>query len=307
MVLKSDGSGLYATKDLALAKRKFDDFKVDTSIYIVDAAQTLHFKQVFKTLELMGYERAKNCVHIPYGQVVLPDGKMSSRKGTVIFFSQLRNLLNEDIEKNFLAKYDPDAPASAAKVEEPAADAAPGDKKEWTKQERNVVKWTREEIDEAKRTIAVATIRYGMLNHDVTKDIVFVLHEWTARSGNTGPYMLYAYARIQSIIRSAKVAEDAKVDYKLLTGDADRIVLKQLHELWDVLDKTVDQKNPSTLCNYLFDLAKAFSSWYEIPGNSVANAATEDLKATRVNFIKAIGKTLQFGLSMLGIKTLERM
>lgn len=305
MVLKSDGSGLYATKDLALAKRKFDEFKVDTSIYIVDAAQTLHFKQVFKTLELMGYERAKHCVHIPYGQVVLPDGKMSSRKGTVILFSQLKNLLNEDIYNNFLAKYDPDAPAAVTATS--SEDAAGVEKKEWTKQERTVQKWTRAEIDEAQRTIAVATIRYGMLNHDVAKDIVFVLHEWTARSGNTGVYMLYAYARIQSIIRAAKVAPDAKVDYKLLSGETDRLLFKQLHELWDVLDKTVDQKNPSTLCNYLFDLAKTFSSWYENPDNSVANAATEDLKATRVDFIKAIGKTLKFGLGMLGIKTLERM
>ena len=310
MVLKSDGSGLYATKDLALAKRKFDEFKIDTSIYIVDAAQTLHFKQVFKVLELMGYERAKNCVHIPYGQVVLPDGKMSSRKGTVILFSQLKNLLNADIYQNFLQKYDPDTPAAEETAQPASAPVTSADgQKVWQKVEKATAKWTREELEQAKRQIAVATIKYGMLNHDTNKDIVFVLQEWTGKTGNTGPYMLYAYARIQSIIRevSSKLSPDAKVDFNLLTHEADRAILSLLHDLWDVLERTAEQKNPSTLCGYLFELSKSFSSWYEIPACSVSNAATEDLKATRIEFIRCIGKVIKLGLNLLGIQTLDRM
>lgn len=311
MVLKSDGSGLYATKDLALAKLKFDSFGIDASIYVVDAAQTLHFKQVFKTLELMGYAKAKDCVHIPYGQVVLPSGKMSSRTGTVIMFSQLRNLLNEDIYKNFLSKYDVanesenTAAATTAAATAPAASAE--GERTFVKRERNVEKWTREELLNAQHRIAVATIKYGMLNHDVAKDIVFVLDEWTAKSGNTGPYMLYAYARIQSIIREVKVAPTAEVNFALLTSESDRGILNLLHELWEVIERAVEAKNPSTVCNYLFELSKAFSSWYEVPGNSVANAENEDLKATRVEFIRSIAKVIQFGLDLLGIKTLERM
>lgn len=119
--------------------------------------------------------------------------------------------------------------------------------------------------------------------------------------------MLYAYARIQSIIREVKVSPDAKVDFTLLTHDADRVVLTLLHELWDVLDRAAEGKNPSGLCSYLFDLSKAFSSWYEIPACSVNNAATEDLKATRVEFIRCIAKVIQLGLKLLGIQTLERM
>jgi arginyl-tRNA synthetase len=181
MVLKSDGSGLYATKDLALAKKKFDEFHIDKSIYIVDAAQTLHFKQVFKTLELMGYDKAKNCLHIPYGQVVLPSGKMSSRTGTVIMFSQLSSLLKEDIYTKFLAKYDPSRP------EEPvvaAAAPAAGPDCSDSKKAKVTEKWSAEELATAQQRIAVATIKYGMLNHDVAKDIVFVLDEWTAKSGS---------------------------------------------------------------------------------------------------------------------------
>ena len=176
MVLKSDGSGLYATKDLALAKRKFDEFQIDQSIYIVDAAQTLHFKQVFKTLELMGYEKAKQCVHIPYGQVVLPSGKMSSRTGTVIMFSQLRALLAKDIYDNFLGKYDAnrivdkeaEAKAEAEAAAAAAAAAAEG-KQLFVKQAKNITPWSPEELAQAAQTIAVATIKYGMLNHDVAK------------------------------------------------------------------------------------------------------------------------------------------
>ena len=187
MVLKSDGSGLYATKDLALAKRKFENFNIEESIYIVDAAQTLHFKQVFKTLELMGYQQAKQCIHIPYGQVVLPSGKMSSRAGNVILFSQLRAQLNQDIWDNFLQKLSDKSKASltesepqskASAVEDAAADAAT-----FTKTERSFVPWTDSELLASQHAIAVASIKYGMLNHDTAKDIVFMMEEWTAKSG----------------------------------------------------------------------------------------------------------------------------
>ena len=308
---------------------------------------------MFKTLELMGYERAKQCVHIPYGQVVLPSGKMSSRTGTVIMFSQLKELLSKDIYTNFLAKYDPDRKvdeaaekAAAEKAAAEAAAAAAEGKKLFVKTEKNTAAWNADELSQAQQQIAVATIKYGMLNHDVAKDIVFVLDEWTAKSGNvrrttiaardvlstgclfglcrvltrcsalyafaflfvqTGPYMLYAYARIQSIIREVKVSPDAKVDFSLLDHESERAILTSMHELWDVLEKTVELRNPSTLCNFLFDLSKSFSSWYEIPACSVNNAASEDLKATRIEFIRAIAKIIQFGLRLLGIQTLERM
>jgi arginyl-tRNA synthetase len=321
MVLKSDGAGLYATKDLALAKRKFDEFGIDQSIYVVDAAQTLHFKQVFKTLELMGYERAKHCVHIPYGQVVLPSGKMSSRTGTVIMFSQLKELLANDVYTNFLAKYDEKNSVAAAALAANAAQAAAAHEHvtpaaaavtaaSHVKLQKNQAAWSSEELARAQQAISVATIKYGMLNHDVAKDIVFVLEEWTARSGNTGVYMLYAYSRIQSIVREVKLASgDAagKVDFSLLSHESERTLLLQMHDLWDVLERTVEQRNPSTLCNYLFDLSKSFSSWYEVPACSVNNAASEDLKVTRVEFVKSIAAVIKLGLNLLGIQTLERM
>ncbi len=112
------------------------------------------------------------------------------------------------------------------------------------------------------------------------------------------------------MVREVKLASgDAagKVDFSLLTHESERALLLQMHDLWDVLEKTVELRNPSTLCVYLFELSKQFSSWYEVPACSVNNAISEDLKATRIEFIKAIAKIIQLGLRLLGINTLERM
>lgn len=271
MLLKSNGSGLYMTKDLALAKRKFDSFKIDKNVYVVDAAQSHHFSQVFKVLEMFGYEQAKNCIHLPYGLVVLPDGKMSSRKGTVVYFSQLVELLDKHISAE-LEKY------------------------------KGV--WPDEEIDEVKRAVSVGTIKYGMLNHDTARDIVFELSQWSARTGNTGPYMLYAYARIRSILRQVQPKEGAIPNFSLLQG-TERPTLIKLHEFWPTVAHVTSRNNPSTLCDYLFDLAKSFSSWYE--NVSVKSEPDMHKQAALLQFITAIGETLKKGLSLLGIHTVERM
>jgi arginyl-tRNA synthetase len=273
MLRKSNGSGLYATKDLSLARMKFDEFQIDKSIYVVDAAQTLHFQQVFKCLELFGYEQAKKCHHLPYGIVTLPDGKMSSRKGTVIFFSSLKNMLEKQITQDFLEKYRGD--------------------------------WSDQEIAEAVQRISVATIKYGMLNHDTSKDIVFDMKEWAAKSGNTGPYLMYAHARLRSILRQFKPADGAKVDHSLLKDPIERKILNMLNDFWTVVETVISKYNPSPMCDFLFALAQAFSSWYE--DHSVKNAETADLMATRLEFCAAIAETLKKGLALLGIASLERM
>lgn len=275
VLLKSDGSGLYATKDLTLASKKFLDYNIERSIYVVDVGQTLHFQQVFEVLNQMGFEQAQKCFHLSYGLVVLPNGKMSSRKGTVICFSELQNMMNKQIEADFLVKY------------------------------KDV--WPAEEIDEARRAIAVATIKYGMLNHDTAKDIVFELSEWAAKSGNTGPYMMYAYARCQAIIREVgeSIDDSAIVDYSLLSQPTERAILMQISEFWMVVSQCAYEYRPTVMCSYIFELAKKFSSWYE--ATSVKNAETPELKAARANFVKAIGQVLKRGLETLGISTIERM
>eukprot|EP01117_Protostelium_nocturnum_P009592 TRINITY_DN3422_c0_g1_i1.p1 TRINITY_DN3422_c0_g1~~TRINITY_DN3422_c0_g1_i1.p1 ORF type:complete len:823 (+),score=310.69 TRINITY_DN3422_c0_g1_i1:185-2653(+) len=299
ILLKSDGAGLYATKDLALAQRKFDKFGIQKSLYVVDAAQTFHFKQVFKVLELMGYEQAKNCVHLPYGQVVLPSGRMKSRVfGSVILFSELKSMLGKDIYDNFLKKY-----VTGIEMKQ-----VTNEKGEVVNVEKPVEKWPEEEVEKAKHLISVATIKYGMLNHDTAKDIVFKLDEWAAKSGNTGPYMMYAFARTKAIEREAqaRLTGTGKVDFSLLSSETEKAALVTLHEFWQVVESATAKNNPSGLCQYLHEVAKSFSAWYA-SGASVVNAESEDLKATRLQFVQALGLVIQKCLSLLGVETLERM
>jgi arginyl-tRNA synthetase len=272
MLLKSDGTGLYATKDIALAERKFQDFNIDRSIYVVDASQSLHFSQVFKTLELMGYDQASKCQHLAYGLVTVPEGKMSSRKGTVILFSELQRTLTEHIKNDQLNKHRGE--------------------------------WSEAEIDDAAHRIAVATIKYGMLNQDNLKNIVFDIEEWTSLTGNTGPYLLYAYARTRSISR--KVGQvDAAFNGERLTHETERALLNELNAFHQVVDKAVDMHRPQGMCIYLYNLSRCFSKMFE--HCSVAHAEDQELKATRLALVKATGTVLKTGLGLLGITTLEKM
>ncbi|MEZ4753572.1 MAG: arginine--tRNA ligase [Bdellovibrionota bacterium] len=273
ILLKSDGTANYATRDLALAKRKFEDYGIDWSVYVVDAGQTHHFQQVFKSLELMGFEQALKCHHQAYEIVTRPDGKMGSRKGNVIVFSALRKLLLEKINSEFLDKYKSE--------------------------------WEQAEIDDAAHKIALATMRYGMLNQDNNTIIVFDLDDWTSKSGNTGPYLLYAYARIRSILRDLGEINQDILDWNLLKDDTEHEVIKQLQTYHAVVERAKERYSPSLICTYLYELSKNFSKMYQ--RCSVLNAETSELTHTRAALISATGIVLKHGLNLLGIKTVERM
>jgi len=273
MLLKSDGTGLYATKDLALAKRKFEEFKIDRSIYVVDYSQSLHFAQVFRALDLFGYPQAKKCFHLAYGLVTIPGGKMSSRKGTVIFFSELKRQLMNHIKKEHLSKHD---------------DA-----------------WSNTEKETSARKIAIATIKYGMLNQDNLKNIVFDMDEWTSLSGNTGPYLLYAYARTQSIQRRIGTVATQEFQGDLLTHPDERAVLTALSQFKIQVQRSLEQNKPQLICIYLYGLSRDFSRMFE--NCPVAKAENDQLRYSRLMLVKATGMVLQKGLSLLGIQTLEQM
>jgi len=273
ILIKSDGNATYAVRDLVLAQKKFEEYGVDWSLYLVDAGQTFHFEQVFKILELMGYEQGKKCRHVPYGLVVLPEGKMSSRKGTVILFSELKRGLLQKIHAEFLDKYKDE--------------------------------WSADEIEKAGHAIALATMRYGMLNQDNNSNIIFDLNAWTEKSGNTGPYILYAYARISSILRDAGDLDFSKADYTLLEHETEKELISHLLTYRETLNNAVENFSLLLVCVYLFELAKRFSRMYS--QCSVMNAESEELKVARASLIKAVSIVLKHGLSLLGIPTLSRM
>lgn len=146
-----------------------------------------------------------------------------------------------------------------------------------------------------------------MLNHDTNGEIVFIMQQWTSAIGNTGPYILYAYTRILSIIREVKLPNHIQIDYSLLAHETERIILLHLHDFWPVIENALITNNPSHICTFLFELAKAFSSWYSNKQSSIVGAENIILQATRIAFIKAIAATLQKGLFILGISTVDRL
>lgn len=273
ILIKRDGTATYAARDLALAQRKFEQYQADRSLYVVDSAQTLHFQQVFKCLELMGYQQVAKCRHVAYAQVIRPDGKMSSRKGNVILFSQLTERLTQKITSEFLEKYRGE--------------------------------WSDEEIADTAYKIALATVRYGMLNTDNNSLIVFDLDQWTARTGNTGPYMMYAYARMQSILREVGQTDPALRDWSLLTHESESDLLLHLSTYPSVVARAAEEMKPLEICVFVYELAKRFSRWYQ--QCSVLNAESESLRATRAGLVEAVAKVLAHGLELLGIKPVQRM
>ena len=154
VLLKSDGNGLYATKDVLLAQEKFKEFDIQKNLYIVDVRQSLHFKQVFKVLEKVGFEQASACHHIDYEFVEVPDGAMSSRKGNIVPLMDLIKNMEETITKNYLEKYRGD--------------------------------WSDEEIKTTATNIANGAIKYGMVRMDNNRKIVFEMNEWLKLDGESG-------------------------------------------------------------------------------------------------------------------------
>lgn len=274
IVRKSDGNTTYATKDLALARRKFGEFKIKKSIYVVASEQNLHFKQVFRTLEKMGFAQAKECYHLSYGMVVGPDGKMSSRKGNTIMFQQLRELLGDELAK-YLAKYKGE--------------------------------WSDDEIASTIHRLAVGTIRYGMICSDPVKDIVFNLKDWADFEGNTGPYLMYAYARTRSILRKAKEqgVDGGTADWSLLNSPEEKELLRYIGDLNGMIVQSCESNKPSVLCHHLFDMCKVNNR--SLANNPILRAESAGLRAARLMLAEAFADSLKHGLSLLGIEPPERM
>ena len=273
LVLKADGTTLYATKDLALAQVKFRDFGIERSVYVVGAEQTLHFRQVFKALELLGYEQARQCHHLSYGLVVLPEGKMSSRAGNVILFSRLRAELNAYIARHYM-------------------DAHRGD-------------WSEEEIAETTRRVAVAGLRYGMVKQDPAKQIVFNLADWLASEGDTGTYLCYAYSRIQSVRREVPGEPNPAADFSLLSHENEKKLVRELYDFNRALRAAAEQMRPNLAANALFQIAKEFSRTYRTC--SVKYAETPALAEARLALFAATGRVLGEGLALLGLEPPDRM
>jgi arginyl-tRNA synthetase len=272
---KSDGNTLYATKDLALARRKFEDYQIDRSIYVVADEQNYHFKQVFKTLSLMGFKQADRCFHLSYGLVMLPEGKMSSRAGTAVTLPVLRRQM-EDALGQILAKYEG--------------------------------QWTEEELQDVKTRLCLGAIKYGMIATDPVKEIIFNLEDWLSFEGHSGPYLMYSYTRTQSILRKAEsegYQTGQDFDFSLLKESSERDLVRELHDFNDAVIHGCESYKPSVLAQHLYGLCKCFNRFYS--DVSVLKAETSELRQVRLGLIRALGMVLHKGLELLGVEPPTRM
>jgi arginyl-tRNA synthetase len=271
LVLKSDGSTLYSTKDLALATRKFDEWSIQDSCYVVASEQSYYFRQLFATLELMGYENARDCRHVSYELVVLPSGKMSSRRGNVVPFDELKGRIVARVVDDYMGGHEG---------------------------------WSAEHRRETAERIAVAALKYGMLSQDNNKTVVFDLDRWLEVEGDTGVYLLYSYVRMAGIFRKAGGHEPAAADGSRLTHETERELVTRLYGYHAVMRGVERSLDPSRLAHYLRDLAKAFSRFYH-----ACPVISEDreLMDARLALVSCVQRVMCRGLELMGIETVEEM
>lgn len=272
MLIKSDGNGLYATKDIQLAYRKFEEDNLDKSYYVVDKRQAFHFKQVFKVLEKIGFPHAADCEHIDYDFVELKTGAMSSRKGNIVPLMDLIRLMEDKIKKDYLSKYE------------------------------NT--WTKDEISSTATMVANGAIKYGMLRIDNNRKIVFDMEEWLRLDGETGPYLQYVHARINSLVEKLGPLPE-KINWSVLTHERETELLMKLTFFDRILMGISDNLKTSTLCSYLYELGKLFNSFYaDCP---IKTAGSPELTLGRLALASSTGKVMEIGLNLLGIPAPKKM
>lgn len=267
IIKKADGATIYATRDLAAAiyrKRTYDFFK---NIYVVGTPQSLHFRQVFKTLELAGFEWAKDCVHVGFGLVKFPGKMMSSRKGDVVL---LDDLLKEAV-------------VTAEKI---IHDKNPNLK----------------DKEDVAHKVGIGAVIFTYLKNGREKDIIFDWDEILSFDGETGPYVQYTYARAKSILRKNDTYNDA--DLSVLTGTEEFELSKTLASFASAVNKAMEKYEPSVITRYVLQVAKDFNKFYN---NCPINSAETSVKKARLQLVDATTVVIKNALALLGIETVEEM
>jgi arginyl-tRNA synthetase len=271
VLLRSDGTTLYLTKDLALAKVKFEKYQVDRSIYVVDVRQSLHLQQTFAILKLWGFPQAEKCHHLGYGFVSLPEGAMSARKGRVVLFKDVY----DEAEKRALAamgERTPDMP----------------------EQQRQQI----------ARQIGLGALAYAMLSVDNNKDIVFDINEALSFDGHTGPYIQNAYVRANSILKKAGgIPASATYAYDLSNHEVQ--LIDMISRFPAIVQQAAEEYRPLVMATYAYELANTFHSFYHAV--QVLQSDNEEIKAARLRLVAAARQTISNALLLLGITAPEAM
>ena len=277
VLVRTDGASLYGAKDLALARKKFEEYDIDESIYVVGNEQKFYFAQLFQVLRLMGFPQWEKCFHLSYELVMLPSGKISSRAGQVVLYDDVMAELRERA-LNVVREKNPDL----------------DDK-------------SKSEVSEA---VAKGALIYGMLRVDTNKKIEFDFDEVLDFNGRSAPYIQYAATRAASIFRKA-VSEGIDLPDSIIDSDfsgelkpIEVELIKLLARFPEIVKKVVDEKKPIHLASYLYDVAVAYSDFYH---QCPVLIAEPDVRRHRLILVRAVRITLEAGLGLMGIDTPDVM
>jgi len=277
ILLRSDGTTLYLTKDLALAKVKFEQYHVDRSIYVVDSRQSMHLQQAFAILKLWGFPQAEKCHHLGYGFVSLPEGAMSARRGRVVLFKDVA----DEAVKRVLA------------VE--------------SEKSGDIPEAEREEI---ARQIGLGALAYSMLSVDNNKDIVFEMDAALSFDGRTGPYIQNAHVRANSILKKSKVESRKSDDLRPVTFDYELTkheieLIEQISRFPNAVQQAAEEYRPLVMAAYAYDLANAFHSFYHaVP---VLQTDEPKIRAARLRLVAAAKQVIANALRLLDIQAPDVM
>ena len=272
VILRSDGTTLYLTKDLALAKVKFEQYHVDRSIYVVDVRQSLHLQQAFAILKLWGFPQAEKCYHLGYGFVSLPEGAMSARRGRVVLF---KDVYDEAIKRVLAVE---------------------------SERSGNIPEVERENI---AKQIGMGALAYSMLSVDNNKDIVFDINEALSFDGRTGPYIQNAHVRANSILKKAGTFNlgPAAFNYDLTKHEIE--LIEQISRFPDAVQQAANEYRPLVMAAYAYELANAFHSFYHaVP---VLQSEDENIRNVRLRLVAAAKQVIANALRLLDIQAPEVM
>ena len=268
LITKKDGSTLYATRDITAALYRKNTYDFEKCIYVTGLEQKLHFAQWFKVINLMGYDWSENLMHVPYGLVSLKGGKLSTRKGHVIY---AEDILQEAIQKtrSIIEEKNPNIP----------------------------------DKDEVAKMVGIGAVIFNDLYNQRIKDVIFDWEKLLNFDGETGPYVQYTYARAASVLR--KIGDvPAIYDYGVLSDDASMALLKEIARYPQIVADAADKLEPFVVSRYAVALAQAFNKFYH---DCQINVEDENVKYTRANIVIIVKAILKDALSLLGIDCPEQM
>ena len=275
LLLRSDGTSVYMTQDIGTAEMRFKDYPINKMIYVVGNEQNYHFQVLSILLDKLGFEWGKELVHFSYGMVELPEGKMKSREGTVVDADDLMDKMIEtakDSSSEKLASYEPD------------------------------------EAAEISRIVGLGALKYFILKVDATKNMTFNPKESIDFNGNTGPFIQYAYARIQSVLRKAAeagLAKPEKLDRSISLTAKEEGLIQMIADFENVVRQAGTDYNPAAIANYAYDLVKEYNQFYH--DYSILREQNAGLRDFRLMLSANIGKIISLAMGLLGIEVPERM